>query len=99
MAKVWPEVAKHIDESSAPARWQVRFGEVWVDAITRDQAFDMLRHLVKHGGGAVYTPNVDHVVLAERDSRLRVAYSRASLCLADGAPIVWSAPLDRKSVV
>lgn len=93
MATVWPEAAKHIDASSAPARWQVRFGEVWVDAITREQAFDILRHLVTHGGGAVYTPNVDHVVLAERDARLRVAYSRASLCLADGAPIVWSAPL------
>ena len=93
MAEPSREVANHANETTAPRRWQVCYGEIWVDAITRAQAFDILRHLVSHGGGAVYTPNVDHVVLAERNAGLRSAYARASLCLADGAPIVWTAPL------
>ncbi|MEP6914593.1 MAG: WecB/TagA/CpsF family glycosyltransferase, partial [Acidobacteriota bacterium] len=44
-------------------------------------------------GGAVFTPNVDHVVLAECHAPLRAAYQRASLSLADGMPLVWAAPL------
>lgn len=87
------DVARTTDTGTAPTRWQVRFGEVWVDALSRQQAFDLLRHLVTHGGGAVYTPNVDHIVLAERNVELRAAYARASLSLADGTPIVWAGPL------
>jgi N-acetylglucosaminyldiphosphoundecaprenol N-acetyl-beta-D-mannosaminyltransferase len=50
--------------------------------------------LVQAGsGGAVFTPNVDHIVLAEEDPRLRDAYGRANLSLADGMPVVWAARL------
>ena len=41
----------------------------------------------------VFTPNVDHVVVADRDERLRAAYGRVSLSLADGQPIVWASAL------
>lgn len=37
------------------------------------------------------TPNVDHVVLAETDLRLRAAYEQAALSLVDGMPLVWLA--------
>jgi N-acetylglucosaminyldiphosphoundecaprenol N-acetyl-beta-D-mannosaminyltransferase len=36
----------------------------------------------------VYTPNVDHVVLAEHDARFAEAYARADLSFADGMPLV-----------
>jgi N-acetylglucosaminyldiphosphoundecaprenol N-acetyl-beta-D-mannosaminyltransferase len=42
-------------------------------------------------GGAVFTPNVDHVVLAHENPRLREAYARSSLSLADGMPLLWTA--------
>jgi N-acetylglucosaminyldiphosphoundecaprenol N-acetyl-beta-D-mannosaminyltransferase len=37
----------------------------------------------------VCTGNLDHLVLAERDSDFREAYRRADLVVADGAPVVW----------
>jgi N-acetylglucosaminyldiphosphoundecaprenol N-acetyl-beta-D-mannosaminyltransferase len=44
----------------------------------------------------VVTPNVDHAVTFQRRADLRLAYSQASLVLADGAPIVWASRLLRK---
>jgi N-acetylglucosaminyldiphosphoundecaprenol N-acetyl-beta-D-mannosaminyltransferase len=78
--------------SAAPGR--VRIGELEVDSLTFEQALDRIAELVDRGdGGAVFTPNVDHVVKAESDAHFRRAYSRASLCLADGVPILWAARL------
>ena len=70
---------------SASSRWT---------PVTFEQALARIADLVDGGdGGAVFTPNVDHVVKAESDVAFRLAYSRASLCLADGAPILWAARL------
>jgi N-acetylglucosaminyldiphosphoundecaprenol N-acetyl-beta-D-mannosaminyltransferase len=44
-------------------------------------------------GGVVFTPNVDHVVVAERNEPFRRAYADADLTLADGMPLVWLARL------
>ncbi len=41
----------------------------------------------------VVTPNVDHVVIAERREDFRAAYAAADLSLADGKPIVWASRL------
>lgn len=65
------------------------YGRVWVDALTFDGALDAFEALVKAGrGGRVYTPNIDHVVLAEQDPRFAKAYARADLSFADGMPLV-----------
>jgi N-acetylglucosaminyldiphosphoundecaprenol N-acetyl-beta-D-mannosaminyltransferase len=73
---------------------RLRVGQLWVDVLTHTEALAEVAALVARGrGGAVFTPNVDHVVLAERDARFRGAYERASLTLADGAPIVWASKL------
>ncbi|HEY1956348.1 MAG TPA: HAD-IIIC family phosphatase [Polyangiaceae bacterium] len=42
-------------------------------------------------GGTVFTPNVDHIVLAEHDASFREVYERASLSLVDGMPVLWAA--------
>jgi N-acetylglucosaminyldiphosphoundecaprenol N-acetyl-beta-D-mannosaminyltransferase len=66
-------------------------GRLWVDALTFDGALEAVRALVERGsGGAVFTPNVDHVVMAETDAALRRAYRRASLAFADGVPLIWA---------
>jgi N-acetylglucosaminyldiphosphoundecaprenol N-acetyl-beta-D-mannosaminyltransferase len=76
------------------ARRQIRLGHIWIDALRFDEALAAIETLVSTGaGGAVYTPNVDHVVTAEDDLAFREAYSEASLSLADGQPLVWSARL------
>jgi N-acetylglucosaminyldiphosphoundecaprenol N-acetyl-beta-D-mannosaminyltransferase len=81
------------------ARQRVRIGRLWIDHLTRAQALEEIRALVERGaGGAVFTPNVDHVVVADRDARLRGAYRRADLSFADGAPVVWASHLLRTPV-
>jgi N-acetylglucosaminyldiphosphoundecaprenol N-acetyl-beta-D-mannosaminyltransferase len=73
---------------------RVRIGQVEIDSLTFDEALDRIAELVDRGeGGAVFTPNVDHVVKAETHPEFRRAYSRADLCLADGMPIVWASRL------
>lgn len=79
---------------AAPPRPQVRIGELWIDALTFEQALDAIEALVRAGrGGAVFTPNVDHIVNARHDRALREAYSRTSLSLADGQPVIWASRL------
>jgi N-acetylglucosaminyldiphosphoundecaprenol N-acetyl-beta-D-mannosaminyltransferase len=69
-------------------------GRLWVDAVTFRQALARIEALVDaRAGGAVFTPNVDHVVTAEVDPAFRDAYAAASLVLADGMPIVWGSRL------
>lgn len=76
------------------ARTRLRVGEAWIDSVTLAEAVDAIERLVDGGrGGAVFTPNVDHVVNLERNARFRDAYQRADLSLADGTPIVWASRL------
>jgi N-acetylglucosaminyldiphosphoundecaprenol N-acetyl-beta-D-mannosaminyltransferase len=71
-------------------------GRLPIDAVTFAEALDRIEALVSAGrGGAVFTPNVDHVVKAEHDPELRAAYAAASLSLADGTPVVWASRLLR----
>jgi N-acetylglucosaminyldiphosphoundecaprenol N-acetyl-beta-D-mannosaminyltransferase len=78
----------------AVARRRLRIGSVWVDVLTRPEMLEELSALVDaRNGGTVFTPNVDHVVLAERNTAFRHAYARASLTLADGAPLLWASRL------
>jgi exopolysaccharide biosynthesis WecB/TagA/CpsF family protein len=76
------------------ARPTVRLGPTEVAAITMDDAvhtvMDLATRCERH---LVVTPNVDHLVLLERDSEFAAAYERASLRVADGAPLVLLARL------
>jgi N-acetylglucosaminyldiphosphoundecaprenol N-acetyl-beta-D-mannosaminyltransferase len=73
---------------------RLRIGTVWVDALTFDAALLEIEKLVdRKQGGAVFTPNVDHVVKASSNAAFAEAYSRASLSLADGMPLIWASPL------
>lgn len=70
---------------------RVAIGPLSVDAVTHSEALDEVERLVAAGeGGAVFTPNVDHVVIADEDERMRAAYDDASLSLVDGTPLVWA---------
>ena len=70
------------------------FLQVFVDSVSFDEALDRIIALVERGtGGAIFTPNVDHVVKAETHPAFRGAYERADLCLADGTWIVWASRL------
>jgi N-acetylglucosaminyldiphosphoundecaprenol N-acetyl-beta-D-mannosaminyltransferase len=69
-------------------------GGVPVDRVTAAAALDRIEGLIAaRAGGAVFTPNVDHVVLAARNGALAAAYRRVELSLADGMPVVWASRL------
>jgi N-acetylglucosaminyldiphosphoundecaprenol N-acetyl-beta-D-mannosaminyltransferase len=70
---------------------RIQIGSLPVDRLTFAQALDAIDGLVERRlGGAVFTPNVDHVVLAEEHAAFRACYQNATLCLADGMPVVWA---------
>jgi len=80
--------------SSDSPRRRVRLGRIALDALAFTDAIDAISRLVDAGrGGTVFTPNVDHFVLAEQDDRFRTAYEHADLVLVDGTPVLWAARL------
>lgn len=62
--------------------------------VTMAEAVEAIRHFAdgetKH---FVTTPNVDHIVRLRKDREFREAYEKASLVLADGAPVIWASRL------
>jgi N-acetylglucosaminyldiphosphoundecaprenol N-acetyl-beta-D-mannosaminyltransferase len=78
----------------APKGSRVRVGQISMDRLTRADALDAVERLVEAGaGGTVFTPNVDHLVLAEDDAAFREAYAQASVVLVDGTPVWWATRL------
>jgi N-acetylglucosaminyldiphosphoundecaprenol N-acetyl-beta-D-mannosaminyltransferase len=83
-----------------PDGQRVLIGRVWIDAVGFRAALKRIAALVDAGvGGSVFTPNVDHIVMAEDDPRFRDAYGRASLVLVDGMPGLWASRLLRTPLV
>jgi N-acetylglucosaminyldiphosphoundecaprenol N-acetyl-beta-D-mannosaminyltransferase len=79
---------------SSSSRRRVHIGGVPIDALDLEGAISAIEDLVSRGeGGAVFTPNVDHVVEHGENPRLREAYLRADLSLVDGLPVVWASRL------
>jgi N-acetylglucosaminyldiphosphoundecaprenol N-acetyl-beta-D-mannosaminyltransferase len=73
---------------------RIQIGGLPVDTLTFDQAVDEILRVVEAGnGGAIFTPNVDHVVRAEHDEAFRGAYRDVALSIVDGMPLVWASHL------
>src|SRR5260370_10958235 len=73
---------------------RLRLGQIPIDRLTFAEALDAIEGLIRAGrGGTVFTPNVDHVVLAEQDELFRSAYRETDLSLVDGVPVVWASRL------
>ncbi len=81
-------------DASLAERDRLCLGWLEIDPVTLAGAIDAIETLVHlGGGGVVVTPNVDHVVIAERHEEFRAAYAAADLSLPDGKPIVWASHL------
>lgn len=86
-----------VEEVPDSARSRIRVGSLPLDVVDFPGAIAAIEALVDAGkGGAVFTPNVDHIVLAEQNPRFRHAYQQASLSLVDGTPVLWASRLLRK---
>lgn len=70
---------------------RVQLGRLAVDRHTRASAVLAIGAMVTaKRGGRVFTPNLDHILLAERAEVFRAAYEAADLSLVDGMPLVWA---------
>ncbi|MBI9099201.1 MAG: WecB/TagA/CpsF family glycosyltransferase [Spirochaetaceae bacterium] len=69
---------------------KIFFGNIHADYLTLEDTLNEIEKLaVEKKGGFIVTPNVDHIVISEKNDDLKSAYADASLSLADGKPLLW----------
>ena len=71
---------------------RMRFLNTHVDNVTMEEAIQEIDRLIqadKHS--YVVTPNMDHIVLMEKDPLFKEIYDNADLILTDGKPLLWIA--------
>jgi N-acetylglucosaminyldiphosphoundecaprenol N-acetyl-beta-D-mannosaminyltransferase len=68
---------------------------VAIDNLTIDEAVDLIAddYASHRKRATVVTPNVDHIVMLEKDARFREVYARSEIILADGAPLILASRL------
>jgi N-acetylglucosaminyldiphosphoundecaprenol N-acetyl-beta-D-mannosaminyltransferase len=70
-----------------------------IDRLTKEQAIEQILTACARGeGGWVMTPNVDILRQVGRDEGLRKVVGKATLRLADGAPLVWASRMQREAL-
>jgi N-acetylglucosaminyldiphosphoundecaprenol N-acetyl-beta-D-mannosaminyltransferase len=74
-----------------PALPQIILDGVVIHALTEPQCVEhILSELGAGRGGAVVTPNVDHLRRNKRDLSFAAVLAEAELVVADGMPLVWA---------
>ena len=69
MISLSSETAYQSARSPTITRRRSRIGSVGIDVLTRPQMLDALTALVEaRDGGTIFTPKVDHIVLAEHNA-------------------------------
>lgn len=65
-----------------------------VDNLTMEEALVKTQKLIEENKTAyVVTPNVDHIVVMEKDEEFSKLYREADLVLTDGKPLIWISKL------
>lgn len=71
---------------------RMRFLNTYVDNLTMNEAVREIDRLIKTNSHSyVVTPNMDHIVLLEKDQLFKEVYENAALVLTDGKPLLWIA--------
>ena len=69
---------------------RIKFLNTHVDNLTMKEALSEIDRLVRANKKSyVVTPNMDHIVMLEKDRLFRRIYDDASLVLTDGKPLIW----------
>lgn len=75
------------------------FLNTYIDNLTEEQALKKTEMIINEGNPAyIVTPNIDHFVRLESDSRFRGIYKKASLILTDGMPVVLLSKLTSRPI-
>jgi N-acetylglucosaminyldiphosphoundecaprenol N-acetyl-beta-D-mannosaminyltransferase len=79
----------------APVSPSIRLAGVRIDTVDLKSVVARIIDYVVEGTGSGYvvTPNAQHVVLHQKDSRFREIYENAFLVVPDGVPLLWAARL------
>lgn len=73
---------------------RIPFLNTYIDNVTEKEALEKTEAIIRAGEPAyLVTPNIDHFVRLETDSRFRDIYKKASLILMDGMPLVFLSKL------
>lgn len=73
---------------------RIPFLNAYIDNVTEKEALEKVEAILRVGEPAyLVTPNIDHFVRLETDSRFRDIYKNASLILTDGMPLVFLSKL------
>ena len=71
---------------------RIDFLNTHIDNLTMDEAIREIDKLIqKRSHSYIVTPNLDHIVLLEKDEVFRTVYDEADLVLTDGKPLLWIA--------
>lgn len=69
---------------------RIHFLNTKIDNLTMVEALQEIDGLISEGFCRyIVTPNLDHIVMLERDAAFAEAYQNADLILADGKPLLW----------
>lgn len=78
----------------------MKFLNTHVDNITMCEAINRIDELVqKDENSYVVTPNLDHIVMIEKDSLFKEIYDNAALVLTDGQPLIWISKFKRTPII
>ena len=65
---------------------------VMINRITMDDTLTRIEQFIENSACAyITTPNVDHMILLQKDEELTKIYQKASLVIPDGVPLIWAA--------
>ncbi|SFS91688.1 polymer biosynthesis protein, WecB/TagA/CpsF family [Succinivibrio dextrinosolvens] len=73
---------------------RMKFLNTHVDNLTMSEAIVETDRLIRERKHSyVVTPNMDHIVLIEKDEMFKKIYDKADLILTDGMPLLWIAKM------
>lgn len=79
---------------------RIKFLNTWIDNLTMEEAIENIECLIKKRQNAyVVTPNLDHIVIIEKDNEFAEIYQNADLILTDGKPLIWISRILRNPIV
>lgn len=69
---------------------RMKFMNTYIDNVTRKEAIEYIEGIIRsRKTGYVITPNVDQIIIIERDSYFKEICNNAELLLTDGHPLIW----------
>lgn len=78
---------------------KIQFLNIHVDNVTMSEAIQRVDELVKKRENSyIVTPNLDHIVMIEKDLLFKEIYDNASLVLTDGQPLIWISKFLKKPI-